>query len=1712
MADDRNQAKLLFIGDYINSSEAWWLSAQSSIITPADLELSSLIVNAAPAGNILLTSVGGTNAPLIFQRPPADINAPSESLVMNLSPSVPTKPVDGEYITATKMSGTAYDDIAVEGLQIFGNQVIGSPAIAYITGNTTTGDVDMNINNGSFRVSSLFVSSLFADNVVSTTTGSANSYTASLYMSTPVLYTNNIVATNNIQASNISTNYISTNDGYATALSIRTASISTANVSSFVAGSFGASRIDVTLLSSLTGDITFSLVSTLSLFGNTSINPNINLGLGNVIQGLIGGAASQGLGVVLGGAALATGATALVLGRTSGGANPNVFQTVNGTTQLQFSTLGSPTTSVFFDTNSASPGTTPALETSTTITVPAGAYCVRSVSDPLYINNSVSSIQSFGQWVPVIQNNPTLPSFTLSTLTTSTVIAKSAEVSTLAVSTIGSTVRMSTILMTGNITAQNTTATLTWGSPGFQTVLSQTSTVMGNAWARSMNVTGDTFVQQVFGLSGNFNSLTGSNIINGSFLTGSNWVSTPALTTSSMTARGGAISSLTVSSVNGAAYPPPVPPDLFVSSLSATGTVVGATVQASGLLTSLNTFNANIINLQGNINTSNALATANFVTVNTSTINTLTANVSTVNLSSLTGNSATISSINVISVNGQPYPPTFSLPSSIFLSTANVNGNFLMTNPSATANFVTANTSTINALTANVSTINFSSLTGNSVISGGGSISTMNVSTLNGQPYPPPNFGLQLPSTIFLSTVNVNGNFAASNPSGSFGWPGAPGFPSTIIDQNGIQTPLITGLAGSYNALSLVGSNSILNLGVLGSGGGNVATPNPTSIAQFANISTNTLNASTIRLSGSFSGSSNFLDTFGWPGAGGVTPLPSTIIGYQGITTSRCLGLQGDFSTLNGATAAITSNLFLGAFGTGGNITTTNNPNAFARFANVTASTMAASTIVATWGATKIIGGPLGVDIDGIQTSSLVVYRPLPGGGVAFQRFDPNGVRAFGAEIFGNVKADSVSTINIEADFIKAKGDLIGSNNNTFSWGIGNARSYIVTSTIGVTPTGVAGFPNVNVGERLTVGQSALFTGGAQFANTITCTDGTFSGNLTTSNTLTANFVQANNTRAEQTGFINNLTANIGNITTNTVQNLFVNLVNGQPYPPQSGVTGATPSTMLASTVFVNGGLTNTGIAPIISPIANFSTLSSVRVQGLLTASTVVFNGGMTNTGGLPIITSNLSAVNINNVLFINGQVYPPPTGSTSIPSTLFASTVFVNGGQTITNAPLTFFDTALNRTNGNFIANSGTLQLAIPEVGSPGGSAFTITAGSTLASTIMFLAPTGRVRFTSSMTVRDPVPIGTPSQAYITTYTIGSEGPYGSVITSNVSTNTLQVNNTIIGGNVSTNSISTNTIGTASITANTMNATLMNTANINVSSVNGGPYPPISPPVGSIIIWAGGSDDGGTQNFNVPTGWLVCNGSEQDKLIYANLFGVIGQKYAMNKQLTGTNFYLPDLTFAVPMGTPFRNYASTINTPVQFQCSFETWKSDFVNPASTMMQTWLITQTIGGTLNYGTLFPGGGITQPSWPDVYVSQILSYDGNQGYVVVRSVNNSPIPSTIGGTTTARANGTVAQDASGNYLYTLGSYNANSAYPQVTRNQKQNEVYPHTHQYSQTTTSANVQNFTGTTIFSVNAAANVQTGFNTSNTISTVGIVNTGTYTAPNFLNMLYIIKY
>jgi hypothetical protein len=180
---------------YINNVTPWW--SQEIFGTPANIEVSTLTVNATPAGNILLQNP----APLIFQRPVGDPNAPSESLVMISSIDVPTKPINGNYITATKALGTAYDDIAVEGIQIFGNQTTSgnSGAIAYITGNS--GNLILSPKNSVF-ISSLAVSSLIAGTIVSTAVNTATSYTATLFMSTPYL------DATSISSANISTNTI----------------------------------------------------------------------------------------------------------------------------------------------------------------------------------------------------------------------------------------------------------------------------------------------------------------------------------------------------------------------------------------------------------------------------------------------------------------------------------------------------------------------------------------------------------------------------------------------------------------------------------------------------------------------------------------------------------------------------------------------------------------------------------------------------------------------------------------------------------------------------------------------------------------------------------------------------------------------------------------------------------------------------------------------------------------------------------------------------------------------------------------------------------------------------------------------------------------------------------------------------------------------------------------------------------------------------------------------------------------------------------------------------------------------------------------------------------------------------------------------------------------------------------------------------------------
>ena len=835
--------RINFLGDYSAPGAPFWASYTQA--TPANAELSTLTINPYPTGNILLqhSNVGGQeyNAPLIFQRPAADINAPSESLVMNLSQGVPGYPIDGEFITATKDSGTAYDDIAVNGIQIFGNQTTtgNAGAAGYITNGPFPNTID--IRSGGVFMSSLTVSSLSVVNVVSSSTSASSNYTATEWMSTPILYAEDLkatrlltissiigsgdltmpstivqsdtVETSEIQELNVSTIKASTiflsssiytpilnivdstydvasemygniggelviradKFGVAQLLppynptftifedltaqftssltaptlqtfqlkadTISTSQISTAyldvtdtisasnmNISSLFAHDITASTLkastinletaSIVSLSSLIGDITFNLVSSLQF--KAELSPNVNLGLGNVIQGLIGGAATQGMAVTVGAAGLITGATALITGRQSGGVNSSVFQTVNGSTQLQFSTIGTSQNSVFLTTSSSDPLHTPGALSSQTQVIDANTYCMRSVGDPLNVDSSTDAIQMFGQWVPVIQPSASILLSTISTsyLNASSINTLDGTVSTLNISTLNgspyypgtfvipSSFSASTITQTGNLTQVGSGGTLLWnkGQAYFSSIA--VSSISGIFNCSSINMTGNlintnledtliwygnsefynTTVESVTFKDTAYNpvgAMTGTDLPGASILiVPGNGLSIANATTRTVTFNNNntiqMFSTLIVPSITGTTNISTVVQsgNLTNTNTAATMTWLGQTVLSNAGTRNLNFLDAGGFTRGQMVGTDFLNAGINMLVNNGLTINNGLTNTNlaiyypdtTVKFFS----TVTIPYLNVSTVNG--LPPNTSLPSTVFLSTVNVNG------------------------------------------------------------------------------------------------------------------------------------------------------------------------------------------------------------------------------------------------------------------------------------------------------------------------------------------------------------------------------------------------------------------------------------------------------------------------------------------------------------------------------------------------------------------------------------------------------------------------------------------------------------------------------------------------------------------------------------------------------------------------------------------------------------------------------------------------------------------------------------------------------------------------------------------------------------------------------------------------------------------------------------------------------------------------------
>jgi hypothetical protein len=761
----------------------------------------------------------------------------------------------------------------------------------------------------------------------------------------------------------------------------------------------------------------------------------------------------------------------------------------------------------------------------------------------------------------------------------------------------------------------------------------------------------------------------------------------------------------------------------------------------------------------------------------------------------------------------------------------------------------------------------------------------------------------------------------------------------------------------------------------------------------------------------------------------------------------------------------------------------------------------------------------------------------------------------------GGVNVNSVGVVI-------SNGGLFVNNNTTLNGGASILN--------GLTASGTATFQNqVNMNQNasvfgaLTVNNSILSYGG------ITLATGNF--------TMNQFGASANVPILNASATIRSPALSTINISTN---NINVNTINNAPYPPGGG-GGGIPSTLNASTINVNGGQTitngslivsggisvvtgglavNSGNVLIQTPTQLGNSLAvfgqTAAVGGLVVeAPGAIFNGpiGASQTlqvTGLATLNGGINTNNIN-LTTINGAPYVPGGGG-GIPSTLNASTLNVNGGQTITAGGLTI-------SGGGTISDGGLWRYRMASIAS--AISFQQSAGNN-DSVILDLRSDKTTRFYSTLIVRDsPFPSLQPSQASIRTYTTTDPVPYGSVITSNVSTFNLAsqtatististsflssgtITASIIGCfNFSSLSGSINTFITSNITAgvsitspslfatniqtsntitsfNSITSPTLSTINVNLSTINGIEYPPPpspSPflvPTGSITIWAGGNDNGaGTQTFNVPTGWLLCNGQIVSQVTYSALYAVVGNKYLQAIPPGPLNFFLPDLTFAVPMGTPYRNYAQTFNNALpSVLIQFQSWSSTYItNPA--IQACWKIDQTSSGTLNFGTLFPVGSV-EGLGVAVYVSQILIYDGYEGYIIVTSADGvSSIPNFGSAFKSAQGQGTIEQ-AGGDFLYTLGSFNVLGR-PLVTHNQTNLEVAVHQHNMGPDglppfPTGPSIASVTPN-IRAVQNPGGVVFGQSTISTIATgpVGFENASnvaTYTAPNFINMLYIIK-
>jgi len=210
-----------------------------------------------------------------------------------------------------------------------------------------------------------------------------------------------------------------------------------------------------------------------------------------------------------------------------------------------------------------------------------------------------------------------------------------------------------------------------------------------------------------------------------------------------------------------------------------------------------------------------------------------------------------------------------------------------------------------------------------------------------------------------------------------------------------------------------------------------------------------------------------------------------------------------------------------------------------------------------------------------------------------------------------------------------------------------------------------------------------------------------------------------------------------------------------------------------------------------------------------------------------------------------------------------------------------------------------------------------------------------------------------------------------------------LNLTNSIVSGDIADGTITSSDLGPSSVTAAKINADVAgdglgqssgalkvnvdgSTIEIVGDTLQAVPGASIVP-TGVIMDWAGGS-------MNVPTGWLLCDGSAVSRTTYAALFAVIGTTYGSGDG--STTFNLPDSRDRVSVGAGStyalgQTMGSATNSHTHSAGSYK-------GPSHTHAVNSHTHSIPSHTHNYGSLFaciyqPYGGTSLWAWNETFTT-------------------------------------------------------------------------------------------------------------------------------------------